>query len=136
MDTTISPIYSTAIISTVFAVLWGIIFKDMLEYEVNRWYANRQTQARVEYRKPKIAAVYVVLSLLITVAVASSLGTFGFSFVAAAAIALVITLSTAALIWFQLGAMFALLVLGGSEAIDIDSYGAGQKYDSQAIKSE
>ena len=132
----LSPIYSTAIVSTIFAVLWGIIFKDMLEYEVNRWYANRQTQGQVEYRKPQITVVYIVLSLLVAVAVGASLATFGIPFRVAGGVALLVTLSTALLIWFQLGSMFALLVLGGSEAIDIDSYAAGQKYDSQARKSK
>ncbi|MGB3614750.1 MAG: hypothetical protein WBA10_13235 [Elainellaceae cyanobacterium] len=131
--TQLSPIYSAAIISTIFAVLWGIIFKDMLEHEVNGWYANRETQLTVEYRKPRLVVAYTVMTLLISVAVGATLATFGFSLLAAAGFALVITISTALLIWFQLGSMFALLVFGGSEAIDIDSYGAGQKYDSQAV---
>ncbi len=137
METTqLSPVYAAAIASTVFAVLWGIIFKDMLEYEVNRWYANRDTQPTVEYEKPGISLVYGVLSLLVTVSVGATLGTFGFSPVTATIFALVVTLPTALLIWLQLGSMFKLLVMGGSEAMDIDSYGAGEKYDAQAIKAQ
>jgi len=134
--TQLSPFYSAAIVSTIFAVLWGIIFKDMLEHEVNGWYANRETQPTVEYRKPRLVVVYTVMTLLVSVSVGSTLATFGFSLLAAAGFALVIVIPTALLIWFQLGSMFALLVFGGSEAIDIDSYGAGQKYDPQKIESQ
>ncbi|MGF1538459.1 MAG: hypothetical protein ACFB4J_18510 [Elainellaceae cyanobacterium] len=135
-STQLSPAYAIAIVSTVLAVLWGIIFKAMLEYEVNSWYTNRETQLRVEYRKPKLVVVYTVLSLLVTAATASSLGTFGFSPITAGILALVVVLPTALLIWLQLGSLFKLLVFGGSEAMDIDSYGAGEKYDPQALKSK
>ncbi|MGF1514794.1 MAG: hypothetical protein ACFB5Z_14020 [Elainellaceae cyanobacterium] len=135
-STQLSPVYAIAIVSTVFAVIWGIIFKDMLEYEVNRWYANRETQLSVEYRKPRLVVVYAVLSLLVSAAIGASLGTFGFSPITASLFALGVALPTALLIWLQLGAMFKLLVFGGSEAMDIDSYGAGQKYDAQAIKAQ
>ncbi|MEL6223399.1 MAG: hypothetical protein AAFQ57_00315 [Cyanobacteria bacterium J06626_14] len=128
----LSPIYSIIVGSTVLAILWGIIFKDMLEYQVNLWYANRETQPTVNYQKTNILMTYIGLSLLVIVSVGSSFSVFGFSNTVAFAMAIAVVLPTALLVWFQLGSMLQLLVFGGSEAIDIDSYGAGQKFDAQA----
>ncbi len=131
----LKPVYVIVVASTLLAVAWGLIFKDMLEYQVNSWYANRTSQTSVYYQKPIIVFTYAVLTLFVTVCVASSLTVFGFSILSASIISGVIVLPTAALIWFQLGSMLELLVFGGSEAVDIDSYGAGRKFDSQAQAS-
>ncbi|MGB3493377.1 MAG: hypothetical protein WBA57_11650 [Elainellaceae cyanobacterium] len=128
----LKPVYIVVVASTLLAVAWGLIFKDMLEYQVNSWYANRASQPEVYYQKPVIVFTYTVLTLFVSICVASSLTVFGFSILWASVIGGVIVVPTAALIWFQLGSMLKLLVFGGSEAVDIDSYGAGQKFDAQA----
>lgn len=132
----LKPIYIVVIASTLLAVTWGIIFKDMLEYQVNQWYANRGNQSRVNYQKPNILATYIGLSVFVLICVGSSFAVFGFSYLVAFAMASVVVVPTAVLLWFQLGSMFQLLVSGGSEAIDIDSYGAGEKFDVQAQRPE
>lgn len=132
----LKPIYIVVITSTLLAVTWGIIFKDMLEYQVNQWYANRESQATVRYQKPNILATYIGLSMFVFICIGSSFSVFGFSYLIAFALASVVVIPTALLVWFQLGSMFQLLVSGGSEAIDIDSYGAGEKFDVQAPRSK
>lgn len=132
----LKPVYVVVVASTLLAVAWGLIFKDMLEYQVNSWYSNRASQTEIYYQKPVIVFTYAVLTIFVLVCVASSLTVFGFSILFAGAMAGVIVLPTAALIWFQLGSMLKLLVFGGSEAVDIDSYGAGRKFDSQAQPSQ
>jgi hypothetical protein len=128
----LSPIYSIIVGSTLLAIAWGIIFKDMLEYQVDQWYSNRATQSAVNYQKPNILFTYIGLSLFVLVSVGSSFSVFGFSYKVAFLMAAVVVLPTAIWVWLQLGSMLQLLVAGGSEAIDIDSYGAGQKFDVQA----
>ncbi len=132
----LKPIYIIVVASTLLAVTWGIIFKDMLEYQVNQWYANRESQPAVNYQKPNILTTYVGLSIFVLICVGSSFAVFGFSYLVAFAMASVVVLPTALLVWFQLGSMFQLLVSGGSEAIDIDSYGAGKKFDVEAQRPE
>ncbi|MEB3213559.1 MAG: hypothetical protein VKL39_19575 [Leptolyngbyaceae bacterium] len=128
----LSPIYSIVVGSTLLAIAWGIIFKDMLEYQVNQWYANRETQPKVNYQKTNILMTYIGLSLFVLVSVSSSFAVFGFSYAVALIMAAIVVIPTALLVWLQLGSMLQLLVEGGSEAIDIDSYGAGKKFDVQA----
>jgi hypothetical protein len=64
----------------------------------------------------------------------ASLSVFGLVSWLAYIFAALIVLPTALLVWVQLGSMLSLLVSGGSEAVDIDSYGAGQSFDVQAPK--
>ncbi|MEM7771212.1 MAG: hypothetical protein AAF327_11975 [Cyanobacteria bacterium P01_A01_bin.37] len=132
----LSPIYTLVIASTLLAIAWGIIFKDMLEYQVNQWYANRKTQPLVNYQKPNILMTYIGLSIFVLISVGSSVSVFGFSNAVALIIAVIVVIPTALLVWFQLGSMLQLLVAGGSEAIDIDSYGAGEKFDVKAQRTE
>jgi hypothetical protein len=65
---------------------------------------------------------------------AASLSVFGLVNWLAYIIAAIVVLPTALLVWVQLGSMLSLLVTGGSEAVDIDSYGAGQRFDVQPPK--
>jgi len=128
----LKPIYILVVASTLLAITWGIIFKDMLEYQVNQWYANRTTQTSINYKKKNISVTYTGLTFFVLVSMGSSFAVFGFSPIFAFAMASVVVISTAILVWVQLGSMLQLLVSGGSEAMDIDSYGAGEKFDAQA----
>ena len=125
-------IYIIVVASTLLAVTWGIIFKDMLEYQVNQWYAHRDTQPMVNYQKKSILVTYTGLSIFVLICMASSFSVFGFSYGFASVMAAAVVIPTAVLVWLQLGSMLQLLVAGGSEAVDIDSYGAGKKYDVQS----
>lgn len=128
----LKPVYIIVVASTLLAVTWGLIFKDMLEYQVNRWYANRANQTRVYYQKPTIIFTYTMLTVWVLICLGSSFTVFGFSLLLASALSGITVLPTAILVWVQLGSMLRLLVSGGSEAVDIDSYGAGGKFDAQA----
>ncbi|MEC4986538.1 MAG: hypothetical protein SAJ37_16720 [Oscillatoria sp. PMC 1068.18] len=121
----------TIAVSCFFAIANGLIFKDMLEYQVTQWYTNRKQQDRIFYQKPGIVFTYVNITTFLFIFVGASLSVFGFFDLLAYSTAAVVVFPTALLIWLQLGSMLKLLVSGGSEAIDIDSYGAGQIYDPQ-----
>ncbi|MDB9312931.1 hypothetical protein PN462_07450 [Spirulina sp. CS-785/01] len=127
-DPLVLPAISTAIlITTFFAIALGFIFKDMLEYQVARWDAYRDTQDTIEYKNPHLIAAYLGLTVFLTLFVGECLSVFEIGRLLSAVLAVVVVIPTSLLIWFQLGEMLKLLVSGGSEAIDIDSYWAGQE---------
>jgi hypothetical protein len=134
------PVYTAIILSNFFAIAFGFIFKDMLEYQVAQWNANRQTQGQINYKTPQIAAAYLGLTLFLTIFMGAGLSVFvganpaGFDLLSwlAYGLAAIVVLPTALLVWVQLGSMLRLLVWGGSEAVDIDSYGAGGRFDAKA----
>ncbi|MEB3359031.1 MAG: hypothetical protein VKK04_20060 [Synechococcales bacterium] len=130
------PVYTLIMVSTFLAVTWGIIFKDMLEYQVNRWNVERENQSDIHYRTPNIITAYLGVTFFVTVTMGASLSIFGLPTWFAYLVGAIVVVPTALLVWLQLGSMLKLLVIGGSEAMDIDSYGAGAKYDPQAAKAK
>ncbi|WRH66785.1 MAG: hypothetical protein RSE13_25290 [Planktothrix sp. GU0601_MAG3] len=117
----VSPIYIVVVASTVLAVLWGIIFKDMLEYSVSLWSDSPQPSTSINYKTPNLIIAYLGMTLLILVSVSSSLAVFISVYWIAAVMGLVVVIPTALLIWFQLGSMLKLLATKGYGAIDIDT---------------
>lgn len=109
-------------IVTFLAIANGFIFKDGLEYQVDRWDRNRQTQAKIEYRRPHLIFAYIWLSFFLFCFVAACLSVFKIGLLLSVLLGAVVVFPMAILIWIQLGAMLALLAKGGSKAIDIDSY--------------
>ncbi len=118
------PLYSAIALITPFAVIFGIIFKDMLEYRVAQWQLNRDTQARIHYDHPSVVITYLITCLLTTAFSTACLMVIGLDLTLSAIIAVGLVGSTAALIWWQLGSLLRTLVAGGSAAIDIDFFGA------------
>ncbi|TAD76921.1 MAG: hypothetical protein EA001_11495 [Oscillatoriales cyanobacterium] len=104
-----------------FALAFGQIFKNMLEFQVNRWYENRRTQPTVEYKKPQMRIAYSGLTLFAFLCMGESLKVLGFYTLLAYGVAAIATIPTAIFLWLQMGSMFALMVKGGSAAIDIES---------------
>ncbi|MCG9884173.1 MAG: hypothetical protein MH825_01130 [Cyanobacteria bacterium] len=124
------PPVTVVIISTIFAVSFGLVFKDMLEYQVGRWQINRATQRTVEYKNPQLRLAFLGMSAFTFMAMGSSLHVLGFFTTLAYGVGAVVVVPTALFIWFQLGSMFELMVSGGSAAIDIDEYFAATKPNS------
>lgn len=113
-------IYQLILVTTVFAVIWGLIFKDMLEYQVAFWDKNRQSQKTINYQTPNIIVTYLVMTFLTFVCVGATLSTFQIGNLFSYIMAAVVVLPTALLIWVQLGSMLDLLVREGSAALKID----------------
>jgi hypothetical protein len=130
------PEYTVIILSNFFAIIFGIIFKDMLEYQTAYWNANRSSQTKIRYRTPQTIIAYLGLTVFVTIFMGASMSVFGLVWWLAGAIAAIVVVPTALLVWLQLGSMLSLLVRGGSEAVDIDSYGAGGIFDVKAQASE
>jgi hypothetical protein len=115
------PIYSAIAVTNFLAIIFGIIFKDMLEYQVASWQLNRESQPRIEYDRPSLVLTYLTMCLFLTGFVMACLMVIGIEFQWAAGIGVLLVGSTATLIWVQLGSLLKLLVLGGSNAIAIDT---------------
>jgi hypothetical protein len=123
MDTPVfqnPPLYSIIAVATVVAVSFGVIFKDMLEYRVALWQANRTTQDRIEYARPALIFSYLMTSLALLVFVIAGLVVFGFPISWAEITGSVLVIGTAVFIWIQLGSLLKMLAQGGSAAIDIE----------------
>ncbi|HIK21809.1 MAG TPA: hypothetical protein IGR15_12330 [Synechococcus sp. M44_DOE_062] len=127
------PIYSAIALLSFFAIIFGILFKDKLEYQVALWQLNRDSQAQIRYRTPGVILTYSLCCLFTFGFVAACLNVFGLSVVLATCVGGILVLGTAGLVWWQLGSLMALLATGGSQAIDIDSYGAGAVLDPEAV---
>lgn len=125
------PLYSAIALITPFAVIFGVIFKDMLEYRVAEWQINRETQDRIYYDHPSVVLTYLATCLLTIAFSSACLMVIGLDLTLSTLVALVLVGSTAALIWWQLGALLKTLVAGGSEAIDIDFFGAEMAAESE-----
>ncbi len=117
----VSPIYIVVVTSTVLAVLWGIIFKDMLEYQVEVWNNSPQRSTSITYKTPNLIIAYLGMILFVTLSVSSSLAVFFPVYWIAGLMGLIVVIPTALLIWVQLGSMLNLLAIKGYESIDIDT---------------
>jgi hypothetical protein len=126
------PIYSAIALLSFFAVIFGIIFKDKLEYQVALWQQNRESQGQIRYRTPGVILTYTLCCVFTFGFVAACLNVFGLSLGLAALVGGILVFSTAGLIWWRLGSLMELLAVGGSQAVDIDSYGAGAVLDPDA----
>jgi hypothetical protein len=122
----IAPIYTLIVATTVFAVLFGVIFKDMLEYQVRLWTANPESQGKINYNNGNIIVAYCGTTLFVFFSVALSLTVFLQLFWLSAIIGFVVVIPTALLMWVQLGSMLQLWGTNGIEAVDIDFFALNQ----------
>jgi len=113
------PIYSAIALLSFFAIIFGIIFKDKLEYQVALWQQNREGQGKIRYRTPGIILSYTLCNLFAFGFVAACLHVFGLSLALAALVGGILVFSTAGLIWWRLGSLLELLAVGGSQAIEL-----------------
>ncbi|MEN9203886.1 MAG: hypothetical protein Q6K80_09315 [Thermostichus sp. DG_1_6_bins_120] len=118
------PIYSAIALFSFFAVIFGIIFKDKLEYQVALWQLNRDSQPQIRYRTLGVMLTYSLCCLFTFAFVAACLDVFGLSLGLAVLVGGILVGFTGGLIWWQLESLLELLAKGGSAAIAIDSYGA------------
>jgi hypothetical protein len=131
-----NPIEVAILITLFFAIILGIIFKDMLEYQVARWNENSQTQYDVEYKTPTITGTYAAMTVFITLVMGLSVSVFGLGLTLGMIVGAVVVIPTALLVWIQLGSMLKLMVIGGSRAIDIESsYDAKEDLEVSASSS-
>lgn len=130
------PLEKLVSISLFFAIAFGFIFKDMLEYQVAYWQQNRQTVKTIRYNKENIIVAYVAMTFFAWVVVGAVLANFGLGQTFGYSLSAITVLPTTLFIWVQLGSMLKLLVDNGSEALVIDQYMPGDNFGKQAKKAE
>ncbi len=113
--------YTIVFVTTVFAILIGIIFKDMLEYQLRQWQLDPDPQSKINYRTSNIVISYSLTTLFVFFSVASSLAVFVPIYWLASGVGAVVVFPTALLIWVQLGSMLDLFAEQGLEAVDLDA---------------
>lgn len=121
-------------ISLFFAITFGFIFKDMLEYQVAYWQKNRQTVKTIKYNQENIIVAYITMTFFAWIVVGAVLSNFGLGQTFGYGLSVLTVLPTALFIWVQLGSMLKLLVSNGSEALIIDQYMPGDNFGKQAVK--
>lgn len=129
------PLEKLVSISLFFAIAFGFIFKDMLEYQVAYWQQNRQTVKAIRYNKENIIVAYVAMTFFAWVVVGAVLANFGLGQTFGYSLSAITVLPTTLFIWVQLGSMLKLLVDNGSEALVIDQYMPGDNFGKQAKKT-
>lgn len=130
------PLEKLVSISLFFAIAFGFIFKDMLEYQVAYWQQNRQTVKAIRYNKENIIFAYVAMTFFAWVVVGAVLANFGLGQTFGYSLSAITVLPTTLFIWVQLGSMLKLLVDNGSEALVIDQYMPGDNFGKQAKKTD
>ncbi|MGL5508040.1 MAG: hypothetical protein ACRC2J_04830 [Microcoleaceae cyanobacterium] len=129
------PLEKLVSISLFFAIAFGFIFKDMLEYQVAYWQQNRQTVKTIRYNKENIIVAYSAMTFFAWIVMGAVLANFGLGQTFGYSLSAITVFPTTLFIWVQLGSMLKLLVTNGSEALVIDQYMPGDNFGKQAVKT-
>ncbi|MCL2923302.1 MAG: hypothetical protein MGF17_01370 [Trichodesmium sp. MAG_R04] len=122
------PVYTVIQLTLLFAILLGVIFKDMLEYKLTLWSRSKNSETKIDYQTPNIMAAYLGTTLFVFCCVAASLSVFNIIEQLSIIMGAIVVFPTALLIWLQLGSMFNLMANEGIEAISIEKeYILGEK---------
>ncbi|MGB3533226.1 MAG: hypothetical protein WBA13_06880 [Microcoleaceae cyanobacterium] len=134
----IPPIYIIVIATTIFAVLLGLIFKDMLEYQLAQWQLDPNPKSLINYRTTNIRIAYSATTFFVFLSVASSLSVFIPIYWLTIVVGAVVVFPTALLMWVQMGSMLDMLATKGLEAVDLDSLFPGdpQPKNKKSTSSE
>lgn len=116
---TLEPVYTVVLLSCLFAILCGLVFKDILEYQFSNW--NRLGRpTTITYKTPHLKAAYFLTCAFTTICVSTSLSVFGIAPLFAYVLGAVVVVPTGILMWVQLDSMLSLAAREGLEAIDIN----------------
>ena len=114
------PVYTVIQLTLLFAILLGVIFKDMLEYKLTLWSRSKNSGTKIDYQTPNIIAAYLGTTLFVFCCVAASLSVFNIIEQLSIIMGAIVVFPTTLLIWVQLGSMFNLMENEGIEAINIE----------------
>ncbi|MGK7922061.1 MAG: hypothetical protein AB4080_18855 [Trichodesmium sp.] len=129
------PVYTVIQLTLFFAIILGIIFKDMLEYKLTLWSKSKKSVEQINYQTPNIISAYLSMTLFVFLCVSSSLSTFNIVEWLSIIMGAIVVFPTALLIWVQLGSMFKLMATEGIDAINIEKeYTLGEKKVKTAEK--
>lgn len=100
----------------------GTAFETTLKQSVNEWARNRSTRTLANMQGMALFIPFLGICAGTLVFLASGITIFGFPALIAYGVSFLLTVLTAALVWWQLGQLLAQLEKGGSKSIDLDSF--------------
>ncbi len=117
------PPYVLLIAGLLFSLTSGIAFESVLKKSVQDWSKNRSTRTLATLQGIQLLLPFLGISSGICLFLSSGMEVFGFTTQLSYAIALPLTVLIGWLIWSQLGKILVQLERGGSQALDLDSWG-------------
>ncbi len=117
-----NPPYVLLVVGLLAAVASGVAFEAMLKQSVQDWSRHRSTRTLANLRGFALFLPFLGISLGVWVFLASGIQIFGFPSMIAYMLSFILTVFTAALVWYQLGVILNQLEAGGSKALDLDSF--------------
>lgn len=117
------PPYVLMIAGLFISLASGIAFESVLKKAVQDWSKNRSTRTLATLQGIQLLIPFLGIALGICLFLSSGMEVFGFTTQLSYAIALPLTVLVGWLIWSQLGKILAELERGGSQALDLDSWG-------------
>lgn len=117
-----NPPYVLLIAGLLAGITSGVAFEAMLKQSVQDWSRNRSTRTLATLRGFSLFVPFLGICAGICVFLASGIEIFGFPTMIAYGLSFVLTVLTAALVWYQLGTILSQLEQGGSKALDLDSF--------------
>ncbi|MBC7971111.1 MAG: hypothetical protein H7Z11_13510 [Verrucomicrobia bacterium] len=117
------PPYVLMIAGLFVSLASGIAFESVLKKAVQDWSKNRSTRTLATLQGIQLLIPFLGIALGICLFLSSGMEVFGFTTQLSYAIALPLTVLVGWLIWSQLGKILAELERGGSQALDLDSWG-------------
>lgn len=117
------PPYVLLVAGLFFSLTSGIAFEAVLKQSVQDWSKNRSTRTLANLQGMPLFLPFVGIAFGICLFLSSGMEIFGFTTQLSYAIALPLTVLIGWLIWSQLGKILLQLERGGSQALDLDSWG-------------
>lgn len=117
------PPYVLLVVGLLASIASGTAFEAVLKQSVQDWSKNRSTRTLANLQGFPLFMPFLGMSLGVCLFLSSGIQIFGFPTILAYAIALPLTVLTAWLVWWQLGKILVQLERGGSQALDLDSFG-------------
>ncbi|MGG6296909.1 hypothetical protein ACQ4M4_21145 [Leptolyngbya sp. AN02str] len=118
-----SPPYILLIAGLLAGITSGLAFEATLKLAVSDWSKNRSTRTLANLKGMQLLMPFLGICGGVCFFLAAGLEIFGFPTWLGYAIALPLTLFIGLLIWTQLAQVLRQLEKGGSQALDLDSFG-------------
>jgi len=118
-----APPYFLLAVGLFISLTSGTAFQAILKQSVQEWSRNRSTRTLATFQGMQLFLPFIGISTGICVFLASGLIIFGFPVWLSYGLAVPMTLGTGWLLWTQLGQNLSQLERGGSQALDLDSWG-------------
>lgn len=117
-----NPPYFLLVAGLIVSLTSGLAFEGTLKQAVQDWVRNRSTRTLATLQGPALMLPFIGICIGVCVFLASGIEIFGFPRMIAYGLSFVLTILTAALVWYQLGIILIQLERGGSKALDLDSF--------------